>query len=99
VEAPHLSRLAEQYRDDGLVVLGVSAWDEPKSEVARFVRENRLKYRVLLNGKKVAQQYNLLGVPTLFWIDRQGIVVDAEVGFDGPQELERKTRALLALGE
>ena len=79
-----------------MVVLGVNAWDEPKHEVAKFVEEQKLAYRILLDGAEVKERYELLGVPTVFWVDHQGVMVDIEVGFRGPESLERKTTRLLA---
>ena len=79
--------------------MGVNAWDEPKADVADFVRKNELKHRILLQGGEVAKGYGLLGVPTLFWIDRDGVVTDVELGFESPESLDRRTKRLLAFEE
>lgn len=92
-----MSRLAEEYIDDGLVVLAVNAWDEEEEEIRRFVQENKLKHRILLNGRDVAYGlYHVPGIPTALWINRHGVVVDTEVGFDGPELLEEKIKRLLS---
>jgi thiol-disulfide isomerase/thioredoxin len=95
-EAPHLSALADRHRADGLVVVGVNAWDEAKEDVARFVNEQSLKHRILLNGSGVMQAYGIDSIPVVFWIDGQGVVQDFELGFDGPDELRHRTERLLA---
>jgi len=59
------------------------------------VNKNKLKHRILLNGSAVANQYGVTGVPTLIFIDKDGVMVDAELGFDGVGPLMNKTRALL----
>ncbi len=81
------------------MVLGVNAWDEAKPDVAKFVEEHKLKHRILLDGSKVGERYELLGIPTLFWIDAEGVMVDIEVGFDSPESVERRTKRLLAAKE
>ena len=97
MEAPHLSRLAEEYKDDGLIVLGVNAWDEEQEDVRRFVEENKLKQRILMNGRDVGYElYHVPGIPTVLWISRNGVVVYTELGYDDPKELEQNTKKLLA---
>jgi hypothetical protein len=78
-------------------VLGVNAWDEPKPDVADFAKENKLKQRILLDGSAAGSRYKIMGVPTVFWINPEGEIVDAEVGFDSPESLAEKTRRLLAM--
>ena len=95
LEAPQLSQFAELYAKDGLGVLAVNVWDEPPREVARFVEEQKLKQRVLLYGQEVEARYAAPAVPTLFWIDRTGVIMDVEVGYGGVKELVRKTKHLV----
>ena len=95
MEAPHLSRITEQFRDKGLVVLAVNAWDESRETVRRFVTEKNLKQRVLLDGSSVHESYGLAGIPVSVWIDRAGVVADVEFGYSGPTALERTTKRLI----
>jgi peroxiredoxin len=48
---------------------------EPAEKVARFVKANSITYRVLLdeNGE-VSRAYNVVGVPMIVLLDREGIV-------------------------
>ncbi len=91
-----MSRLSERYRGDGLIVLAVNAWDEPKEVIKRFVKQQNLRHRILLDGAGVAENYGLYSVPVVLWIDRKGNVVDAEADFHGPKSLEKKTKRLLS---
>ncbi len=75
----------------------MNAWDEEAETLRKFVTDNKLKQRVLLEGGETADRYMLGGsVPTLLWIDRDGVVVDTEWGFDSAETLETKTRRLLS---
>jgi len=79
-----------------LVVLGINAWNEPKDDVARFVREHQLKHRILLDGKPVAKElYGVKGIPTVLFIDKEGVVVDVEVDFSSPEHLEARVKKLV----
>lgn len=80
-------------------MLAVNAWDEPKSVLSRFVRKQKLNQTVLLNGSEVAKRYHTKGsVPVVLWIDRDGVVVGTEFGYEGPESLQRETDRLLAGG-
>ena len=78
-----MSRITEQYKKDGLVVLAVNAWDESQDEIAKYVNEHKLQQRILLNGRDVKENvYGMKGIPMLFWINRAGIVVNAQLDYD-----------------
>lgn len=64
--------------------------------IEEFAREQKLKYEILLYGRDVGHRYGVFAVPTNLWINPQGIVVDAVVGFDGAEDLERRTKNLLS---
>lgn len=99
MEAPHLSKIAKQHADKGLVVLAPNAWNEDKGMLKRYVRKEKLKQRILLDGAEVFEAYGGKSVPTVLFIDREGIVVDVEIGFDGgSKHLEEKAAALLSSG-
>lgn len=79
------------------MVLGVNSWNEPKDDVARFVKEHQLKHRILLDGKPVAKElYGVKGIPTVLFINREGVIVDVELDFAGPEHLEAKVKRLVA---
>ncbi len=79
------------------MVLAVSVWDEDKTDLVRsFVAENTFKHRFLLDGTKVHRLCRVPGTPAVLWINRHGVVTNAELGFHGTASLERKTRELLA---
>ncbi len=75
----------------------MNTWDEEKDVLSEFAISEKLKQTILLNGREVAKgSYGVKGVPTVFWIDRTGVVVDMDDDFNGPDPLEQKTKKLLA---
>ena len=97
MEATHLSKIAEKYADQGLVVLAPNAWDEEKGLLKRYVKKEKLRQRVLLNAGSVFKAYGGRSVPTVLFIDQEGIVVEVEIGFDeGSGHLEEKVQSLLS---
>ncbi len=78
------------------MVLSANAWDEDRETIARFVRQKKLHQRFLLDAGDVSLEYGATSMPTVLWINRQGRIVDAEVGFETGRVLAKKTKALLA---
>lgn len=94
-----MSKLVEEHKRDDLVVLAVNVWDEDEETLEAFVREQRLKHRVLLEGADTAERYGCgTNVPVALWIDRAGVVVYTQWGFGSAASLERKTNKLVAGG-
>ena len=78
-------------------MLAVNHWDEEKETLVKFVADNKLQQRILMNGSSVGKVlYEIPGVPSSFWINREGVIVDSHIDFDGPEVLDQKTRKLLA---
>ncbi len=101
-ETPALEKSFEQYRDAGVVVLGVNLTDQDSvSEVNSFVREFKLTYPILLDRDgSVGTFYQVRGLPTTFFINREGIIRTVVVG--GPMSetfIRSKIEALLKEGE
>ena len=54
---------------------------EDAETVKDFVEEQGLTFPVLLDpAKSVPQSYNIRGIPTTFFINREGVVVDQHIG-------------------
>jgi len=80
------------------VVLAVNAWDEDKEILKQYVEQARLNQRVLLNGGETCDRYLIpnRSIPTLFWIDRAGVVVDIDPGTGDVKTLENNTKKLVS---
>ena len=88
---PALVKLYDEYESRGLQVLGISM-DDDASDVERFVRENRIRYPVLLGGESnIGALYRVRGIPTLYILDEEGRAVRHWVGYDSslPAEWRR----------
>ncbi len=79
-ELPVLSRIASDYADRGLVVLGI-AGDEDTQLVRDFVARSPVKFEVLLDTRGViGTQYGITGYPETFFVDRQGRLRNKIIG-------------------
>ena len=79
-ELPILDRIAAQYRDQGLVVLGVAGDDNPQA-VRDFLAKSPVKFEVLFDPDgAIGTQYGITGYPETFFVDRQGRLRDKIIG-------------------
>lgn len=52
---------------------------EPADDVKGYIQKNNIAYDVFLDADSVvSEQYNVIGVPTFFFIDKQGVVKGVE---------------------
>ena len=96
---PHLSKLQEKYRDDGLVIVGIS--DESEDLVRPYVDGfgEPIRYsiaidRVNTTHSRYLQGFGVNGIPISFVVDVQGRVV--WYGHPSSEFLEKLVVALLA---
>lgn len=98
-ETPALEKSYAQYKDAGVVILGVNLTNQDVvSEVESFVQEFNLTYPILLDGDGSVSNslYQIRGLPTTFFINREGIIRTVLVG--GPMSetfIRSKIEALL----
>lgn len=79
-EFPELVNLYDANKDRGLVVLGVDLQESP-GQVQQFAEEFGAKFPIVIDlDAEVAGQYRLLGLPTTWFIDAQGILRAQQVG-------------------
>jgi len=109
IETPWLIVLRNQYAAQGFEVLGISmddldhgnprALSEEKQEIARFVQQTQIPYPVLIDGDSISRPYGGLDeLPTSFFVNRNGIVVAAQLGVTSKAEIEGNIRKALGGG-
>jgi cytochrome c biogenesis protein CcmG/thiol:disulfide interchange protein DsbE len=106
LETPWLIDLRNQYAAQGFEVLAISADDidrgDPqkfaveKKEIARFVEQMHMPYPVLIDGDSLSKPYGGLdSLPASFFVDRNGIVVAAQMGITAKDEIEANIKKAL----
>ena len=75
-EMPVFKAIYEKYAERGLKFLYIDI-NESTERVARFSKQNSFPYLVLVDGDgRVANDYNIIGVPTLILVDKGGNITD-----------------------
>lgn len=97
---PPLAKLHEQFADDGLVIVAISAEQNNVERVKQFVarRSDRIKYRVAIDDRTLTQQRYLAEeeqeqLPLALLIDSQGRVVWKASAIDDLRDVVRRTLA------
>ncbi|MFH1460197.1 MAG: redoxin domain-containing protein [Candidatus Omnitrophota bacterium] len=80
-ELPLIQELFENYKQDNQVAI-FTVSHEPKDDLLNFVFQNKYTFHVLLDAEhKLAQDFRIHSVPSLFVIDKKGKVNKAYFGF------------------
>jgi thiol-disulfide isomerase/thioredoxin len=78
-EMPIFQKFQELYPDD-LVIVGVDMQEDPR-RVGPFVEELGINYLIAIDGPgDVGKSYNVLALPTTFFIDREGVARIHHIG-------------------
>jgi thiol-disulfide isomerase/thioredoxin len=95
-EMPYIQEIYEEWTNKGLVVLAINI-GESSSKVEEFMQGYNLSFTVLLDTKQdVAQRYNITGIPTTFFLDKDGIIQDKVIGaFQNKAQIENRLSKII----
>ena len=94
-EIPHFVELQNQYRDQGLQIVGISMDDGP-DPVRVFYQSFHMNYPVAMGNAKIGELYGgVLGLPITFLIGRDGRIEAKHIGATDASVIEREIQGLL----
>ncbi len=74
-EIPNLIKVYEQYKEKGLVVLGVAVNDKPE-DTLKAIEKDKITYPQILNSQNIAAEtYDFNSIPTIYLFGPDGRVV------------------------
>jgi len=80
-----LEPVFEKYREQGLTILAVNVRQD-RDTAAAFIRKLGVGYPTLLDEDgAVARRYGVLGLPTTYFVDRDGRLIGKIIGESTPQ--------------
>jgi cytochrome c biogenesis protein CcmG/thiol:disulfide interchange protein DsbE len=96
-EIPWFVDLQKRYGSEGLQIVGVAMDDSGQEDVQKFAAENAINYPILLGQEEVAEEYGGINyLPTTFYIDRNGVVINRVFGEADRGEIEQNVKRALA---
>ncbi len=92
-----LNSLNSKYRNEGLVIFGISTDEGGAERIKSFVQGNNLNYTILIADTSVKTAYGGIGkLPTTFIIDKEGNIYKEYYEYRGSHLLELDIKSLLA---
>ena len=97
-ETPEFVKMYQDYKDKGLIILGVSMDKQGKSAVEPFMKKYKVNYPVVIDRTgKVTDKYSAdMGIPSSYIIGKDGNLRYYAVGPLTEKELKPKIDKLLA---
>jgi thiol-disulfide isomerase/thioredoxin len=94
-ELPHVKEAYEKLHDKGFEIVGIS-FDQSKDALEKTLKEKEMTWPQYFDGagwgNKFGQQFGINGIPTMWLVDKKGILRDV----DGRDGLAEKVGKLLA---
>jgi len=95
-EIPHFVSLYNQYKSEGLEIIGVALDQNPRNALPGFIKDNGINYTILLGNSKVCDLYGgVSAIPTTFIIDKAGNIVKKYIGYNDKEVFENEIKELL----
>jgi len=95
-ELPHIEKLHRDFKDRGLVTLGVN---DEEADVARaFLKKNGYTFTNLVDeGREVSMKYRVSGVPQVLIIGREGKIKWHAIGYGPGREAQLRNAVEMVL--
>lgn len=77
---PVLQKIYERFKDRGVEVFGVNAWEDSNS--AEFMKRAGYTYGLLQKGETIADAYHIPSLPTLYVVGADGKIIHSVKGLD-----------------
>lgn len=95
-ETPDLQELYEKYKEEGLMILGVSIDEQGESVVRPFIEKYEVSYPIVIDDGTIMDKYGpTMGIPTTYVINKKGNLEYFAVGALTNKELEPRIKDLL----
>ena len=97
IEMPWFVELQKQYGPQGLQVLGVAMDDTDPKDISEFAHKMGVNYPIVVGKEAVGDQYGGIPyLPSTFYIDRDGKVIDRVYGLVSRSEIEDDIKKALS---
>jgi peroxiredoxin len=79
-EVPAFKSFYDKYENEGVAIIAVNTQDNPDNALA-YAKADNLKFTIPVDPQgKVANLYNVRGLPTTYFIDENGIITSIKIG-------------------
>jgi peroxiredoxin len=75
---PDIQAIHETFKDQPVEIIGVSVETESKADPLGYVKRKGYTYTIVTEGDKITKHYKVAQFPTVYVIDKNGIIIHAE---------------------
>ncbi|MEJ2099817.1 MAG: TlpA disulfide reductase family protein [Desulfobacterales bacterium] len=80
IEMPSMEKLHQKFKDKDFVMVGINL-QESEATILKFYKEHKLTFTTLLDSTgDVGTAFRILGIPTTFILDKNGIIIGKALG-------------------
>ncbi|MBU8878771.1 TlpA family protein disulfide reductase [Bacillus sp. FJAT-29790] len=97
IEMPYMEKQYKKYKKDGFEILAVNVTqtEKKRSDVDKFIKDFQLTFTIPLDEKGTASaDYEIIGYPTSYFIDSDGVIRSKVIGPLDEEFLEKEIRRL-----
>lgn len=95
-EIPGYIAMQDKYRNQGLVIVGISLDSKGPEVVKAFMEKHGINYTIVMGDDSVDAAFGgIEAIPTTFVIGRDGRVAFSKVGYQSSEEFEKRLALLL----
>jgi len=95
-EIPGFVEVYNRHRGKGFELIGISLDTDTRGNLAGFIAENRIEYRVLFGDLATARSYGgVSSIPTTFFVGKDGEIKNVHVGYIDRDTFEKEVQKLL----
>ncbi|MFT6899336.1 MAG: thiol-disulfide isomerase/thioredoxin [Paraglaciecola sp.] len=96
---PWMNQISQQYADQGLVVVAVNL-DADAELAARFLQKVPADFPITYDPQgELAEQYQIIGMPSSYFIDKKGEIRFTHKGFFSAQQAHYEQQLITLLNE
>ena len=100
IEMPWFVDLQKKYGPQGLQVLGIAMDEASAKEIGDFAKKMGVNYPIVIGKESVGDQYGGIPyLPSTFYIDRGGKIIDSASGLVSRSEIENNVKKSLGEGK
>ncbi len=100
LQIPIFNELHNRYADKGLEIVGISMDDPDPNFLPNFKKERNMKYTVVQGTQETVKAFpGIVGFPTTFVVNRQGVIIERHMGLATLPEIEKTVKTALGLDD
>ena len=95
-EIPGFMEVYNQYKDKGVVIVGVSLDQEGWEVVRPYIDRAKITYPIVVGDGELAEAYQLPNaIPATYIVDKKGNITKSHVGYMSKSDLEGAVKSVL----